>query len=206
MRKTIKMTALLLCLLLVMTGCGSETVDLTIDGTSIIFADMDDTALFIEQVKDGSIDYDAYEVPTIVKTCATSAMLDELTMLTYFESVADGMALDSVIVGNSSICVVYDLGLDFSEAGLTQDEEYLLNTATLTTYMTDDVDTLFDGFYSSGTYTMNADSTSFSGMYGSYGSMSVSKGADNQVLVMYLPITFSADMMSDSVMSAYYFE
>lgn len=206
MRKTMKITALLLCLLLVMTGCGSETVDLTIDGTSIIFADMADTVDFIEQVKDGSIDYDAYETPTIVKTCATAAMLDELSMLTYFESVADGMTLDSVIIGSASICVVYDLGLDFTDAGLSQDEEYLLNTATLTTYMTDDVDTLFNGFYESGSYTMNADSTSFSGMYGSYGSMSVSKGADNQVLVMYLPITFSSDMMSESVMSAYYFD
>ncbi len=206
MRKTIKITALLLCLLLAMTGCGSKTVDLTIDGTSIVFADMDDTAEFIEQVKDGSINYDDYEVPAIVKTCATAAMLDELSMLTYFESVADGMTLDSVIIGSASICVVYDLGFDFTDAGLSQDEEYLLNTATLTTYMTDDVDTLFNGFYSSGSYTMNDAGTGFSGMYGSYGSMSVSKGVDNQVFVMYMPITFTAEMMSESVMGAYYFD
>ncbi len=205
MRKTIKITALLLCFLLVFAGCGSKTVDLTIDGTSIIFADMQDTADFIEQVQDGSIDYDAYEVPAIVKTCVTAAMLDELAFLTYFETIADGMTLDLVIVGNASVCVVYDLGLDFSDAGISQDEEYLLNTATLTTYMTDDVDVLFDGFYSSGTYTKSSDGNSFSGMYGSYGTMVVSKGADNQVFVMYLPITFTEDMMANSVIGAVYF-
>lgn len=207
MRKIIKIVAIALCFVCVFAGCGSvEPVDLTIEGTSIAFSSVDDTIEFIQQVKDGTVDYDSYDVPNIVKTCATSAMLEDVTFLTYFESLADSMTLDCVLVGSGSICVSYNLGYDLTDYEVSEEEAYYLNTITLTTYMTDDQDALFQGFYSSGDYIMSADGSYFYGMLDVYGTMSVSKGADNQIFVMYIPVTFSEADMTSAVLGSYTFE
>lgn len=206
MRKIIKITAILLCFICVFAGCGTKVIDLTIDGSNIVFTSVEDSIEFIDQVHYGKIDYSDYENSATVKAAVNSADLEKVGFVTYFETLADGMTLDCVIIGNGSICYVYDLGLDFTDAGLSESEEYYMNTVTLTSYITDDPETLFDGFYASGDFTKSDDGSYFYGMYGNYGTMSVSIGGENQVFVMYMPITFDSDMMTQASLGKYAFD
>lgn len=196
-----------MCLVCVFAGCGSvEVVDLTVDGNSVVFTSVEDSIEFIQQVQDGTIDYEKYDNYPTVKAAATSARLDEVGFVTYFDTLADGMVLDCVIIGEGSICYAYNLGGDYADSGLSETEEYYMNTVTLTSYITNDAQGLFDGFYSSGSYTKSADGSYFYGMVGTYGTMSVSIGADNQVFAMYIPITFTEEAMSQAQIGKYAFD